>query len=380
MRSSGIRQFPWSRLETATRAEVHALRDAKRWAASHLQPEGVRRALGAIVGAEVDLRIGRAAPMGVPPGDDWAGVLIAGADEASPAALIELEPALAAHILARVLDRPSHIIGSSSPGRGIAGAVAAVLIAAVRRSHAAVAMRVLNAGPAAALEAELIRDDPEPWAIFLAVTVGHDAFAARVVVSTRAAFSATGAPWDALALSALGHTPLTVPVVACATMMTAGELAALQPGDALIPLPGHGAWLPAASEAAAESPAWLAAPSSEVGLRAQLAAGGRLVLRGELESFVTGELPMDRDANAATVSVLGDVPIVVRVEIGEATMSAREWASLGRGDVVALGRRPGDLVLLRAGGAPVARGELIQLDGELAVRIAERIGGGGASP
>jgi flagellar motor switch/type III secretory pathway protein FliN len=82
----------------------------------------------------------------------------------------------------------------------------------------------------------------------------------------------------------------------------------------------------------------------------------------------------DPDAGEALVAAIGDVPVVVRVEIGEATLPAREWAALARGDVIALGRRVGDRVVLRVGGVPVARGELVEIDGEVGVRVAERMG------
>ena len=58
-------------------------------------------------------------------------------------------------------------------------------------------------------------------------------------------------------------------------------------------------------------------------------------------------------------------------------MPAREWASLGEGDVVALGRRVGEAVTLRVGGVPVARGDLVEIEGEVGVRIVERLGGDG---
>ena len=49
------------------------------------------------------------------------------------------------------------------------------------------------------------------------------------------------------------------------------------------------------------------------------------------------------------------------------------WAVLARGDVVTLGRRVGEPVLLRVGGIPVARGDLVEIDGEVGVRIVERL-------
>ena len=84
---------------------------------------------------------------------------------------------------------------------------------------------------------------------------------------------------------------------------------------------------------------------------------------------------IEAGATETLVDAVGDIPVVVRVEIGEATMTAREWAALRPGDVVTLGRRAGEHVVLRAGGVPVARGELVTVDGEVGVRVVERFGG-----
>ena len=83
---------------------------------------------------------------------------------------------------------------------------------------------------------------------------------------------------------------------------------------------------------------------------------------------------MDR---SAFVEAIGDVPIVVRVEVGEAQMTAREWATLGRGDVVALGRRVGEQVVLRGRRRRRGAGEGREIDGEIGVRIVERLAGAG---
>ena len=98
------------------------------------------------------------------------------------------------------------------------------------------------------------------------------------------------------------------------------------------------------------------------------------MLSGELEPLWAAETEMaDPGSTAALLDAIGDVPVVVRVEIGEARMPARDWASLGRGDVIALGRPVGEQVVLRVGGVPVARGQLVEIDGEVGVRIDERI-------
>ena len=81
----------------------------------------------------------------------------------------------------------------------------------------------------------------------------------------------------------------------------------------------------------------------------------------------------DRGRQAdSLLAALGDAPVVVRVEIGVAQMPAREWAELGPGDVVALGRRIAEPVVLRVAGREVARGELVDLEGEVGVRIMSR--------
>jgi flagellar motor switch protein FliM len=67
--------------------------------------------------------------------------------------------------------------------------------------------------------------------------------------------------------------------------------------------------------------------------------------------------------------VLLDTPVVVRVELGAVSMSAREWARLGTGDVIETGQRIAEPVVLRIAGREVGRGELVNVDGQVGVRI-----------
>jgi flagellar motor switch/type III secretory pathway protein FliN len=105
-----------------------------------------------------------------------------------------------------------------------------------------------------------------------------------------------------------------------------------------------------------------------------LGEDGRLVLREGREPVAWAEEESDvgEVKKDALLEAVGEAPVVVRVEIGVAEMRAREWASLAPGDVVALGRRVGEAVTLRVSGVSVARGELVDLDGEVAVRILGR--------
>jgi flagellar motor switch/type III secretory pathway protein FliN len=373
-----VRPFPWQSLQATTRAEVSALRDVMHWAAGHIRLGEFALALERLLGARVEVLIGRAQSLcqasSTRAFDDGVAVILAPAatPDVAHGSLIEAECALAATFVGRALRRPAPTVMNMgvTPSDGIAGAFAAVVLAAARRAHVGIALRVVEAGPAPRLERDMGKLDSELVALSLTVLVDDDAFAARAIVSRNAGPSCASPPWDARTLMALGPTPLGVPIVACATLMTPEELAVLRPGDALVP----SAWpFARASNGALEGPVLLAAPLSDLGVRARLCEDDRLVLGAGREALVAPEVPMNSDEKDGVVATLGEVPVVVRVEIGEAVMTAREWASMGRGDVVSLGRRVGGPVLLRVGGVPLARGELVDLEGEVAVRIVERL-------
>jgi flagellar motor switch/type III secretory pathway protein FliN len=371
-----VRPFPWRSLEATTRAEANALCDVRRWATAHLRLDELTAAFAKLLSTDLKVLIGRARPVDdastLPALDHGVGVLIApaAAPDANRAALIEAEGALAATVVARALGRPTpRLVDPGVPlQEGIAGAFAAIVLAAARSVHAGVALRVLEAGSAPAVQAALA-GGADRLVLSLTVLVADDAFAARIIVPRSAVHACAAPAWDAKALGALGSAPLAVPIVACAMFVTPEEVALLRTGDAVV-LPN---W-PFARKAGAapQGPVLLAPPSSDLGLRARLCEDGRLVLGAGLQRVAATEAQMDSDEKDAVVATLGEVSVVMRVEIGEALMSAREWASLGRGDVVSLGRRVGELVLLRVGGVPMARGELVELEGEVAVRIVER--------
>ena len=380
--------FPWTSLEAMSRAEVELLRDMRRWVARHVRLDAFGRALEGIIGADVRVMAGRATQLGAHPGaraiEGGVGVLLAPADDEAhaSAALLEVEPGLAAALVARVLRRPPPVAVNltAPPTPAIAGAVAAVIVAAARRAHSQSApLRVVATGPARALEADFVRGELPTLALSVTVLVGDEAYASRLVLRRAGAFAAPPPEWTARSLSSLGPVPLSLPMVACATPARATDIAALRRGDAWLP----GTWpLELAGDGngkgrgSLRGPVLLAAPGAAVGLRAQLVDGGRLVLSGEVDAVCAAEADMtESEGESALLDAVGEVPVVVRVEIGEARMSARDWASLGRGDVVTLGRRVGELVLLRVGGVAVARGELVSVDGEVGVRIAERIAG-----
>jgi type III secretion protein Q len=373
-----IRPFPWRVLEPLTRAEVKALRDVKFWTARHVALDRLTGVAREMLGAPVSVRIDRARPFrSLRPMDGGVGVVLAHAEDpvAERGVLVEAEGALVAQVVSRALGAlgktaPRLVEPGLPPTPSIAGAFAAVLVAASRRAHAEKALAVLRAGASRDLADDARLREAERWCVSLTVLLGDDAYAARVAVPSHVALVGSPAGWDRGALAALGPLPLTLSVVRCASRMTAAELATLRAQDALVLPPDPGGGVDSQGRRV-----WLAAPSAELGVCAELGEDGRLMLGGSLEPLVGAETDMASYDNDALTTALGDVPVVVRVEIGEAVMSARDWASLGRGDVVGLSRRVGGPVVLRVGGIPVARGELVELDGEVAVRILERLTG-----
>ncbi|HEY8087808.1 MAG TPA: FliM/FliN family flagellar motor switch protein [Polyangiaceae bacterium] len=370
--------FPWETLASTTRARVAAFRAARRWAAANADPGELAAAFSELLGVRVELLVRGAEPLVHPQGlVGGAGVAVAVAEHPSMdhAALVEAEGALVAAIVARVVRRAAPAI--RDPGvtasSAAAGAFGAVLSAGLRRANAGIALRVLAAGPADALEGDLASSRRDLVAMTLTVLLGDDAYEARVVVPAGALSTSGGPPWGATALEALGSAPLSIPLVAHAVLATTAEVASLAQGDALV-LEG---WPLSGGPGTLEGTLRLAPPTSSWGVTARLAGDGRVVLAGEVEPLVAAEAEMSEATDrTGIIEAIGEVPVVVRVELGEATMPAREWALLAKGDVVTLGRRLGESVTLRVGGVPVARGDLVEVDGEVGVRIVERLSGG----
>lgn len=68
-----------------------------------------------------------------------------------------------------------------------------------------------------------------------------------------------------------------------------------------------------------------------------------------------------------------DVPVNFVAVIGKVTTSVGELVKLRQGSVVELGRAPGETVDVVANGRLIARGELVEIDGKLGVRIIKMV-------
>lgn len=218
-------------------------------------------------------------------------------------------------------------------------------------------------------------------------------------LAPRAVERVSGAALDTL--RALGATPLELHVVAASGWLPAREVALLAPGDALVMdlreglAPGGACVLAAANAETGVSAERVGAGDDgrqavavRVGARrvglapepgsvervgdARAAREGGPVASESSNGDATVEIAAIHDGGPL-VEALADAPVLVRVEIGSVTLPARDWAAIGVGDVVALDRRVGDLVHLRVGGRTIARGELVDVDGAIGVRVLERL-------
>ena len=67
--------------------------------------------------------------------------------------------------------------------------------------------------------------------------------------------------------------------------------------------------------------------------------------------------------------VTADVPVQLVAVMGKKTMTIREIISMSKGQVVELNRFPNEAIDLVANGKLMAKGELVEIDGKLGVRI-----------
>ncbi|MFN7133997.1 MAG: FliM/FliN family flagellar motor switch protein, partial [Myxococcales bacterium] len=82
---------------------------------------------------------------------------------------------------------------------------------------------------------------------------------------------------------------------------------------------------------------------------------------------VSAKIPDTMKQDAA--ELLNDVPLHVAVELARVPVTAEQVVGLHVGKILELGTAPGDPVNLSVNGRVVARGELVEVEGQLGVRI-----------
>jgi flagellar motor switch/type III secretory pathway protein FliN len=345
--------YPWNALESVVRATARRAGRARRQVLAVLDVQRLGAALAELTECEASIIVRRVTSTG--PKRRPASSLGFELGSSGVMCALSLEPELAAAALGRLLRRP---IGLSSHGAlddSLLGALNALVLELARRSGARAALHVHDPGDA------LLRANE----LYVEATVLLDGTAYQTLAALRLPELEEDAP---VTLAALGALPIALPVVVGWSLAERSLLADFVPGNAWFP--GAGWWLNAQLEGSVA----LAAPGQESGVLGTLSRDGKIVLRGESVPLFpdAGELMSDpAKPEASLTDAVLESPVVVRVEVGAVTLSAREWAELGPGDVLETGRRIAEPVVLRVAGREVARGELVNLEGELGVRIRE---------
>ncbi len=359
-----VRAYPWQALEGLGREEVRLGRGVRQALARAVRVSQWTSELSSVLRLSADL---------VVHGDQLTGALPREAVRlyfrVDPSGLrlgLAVGPQLADLVFTRLLDRPPRIARvDGSVDAVLHGALSALVTELARRAGEDAVLTAIEpwGAPEVLLaEATLILDG-QPYAVYAWADP-------RGVHAT---------PPPPRGLAALGSLPLSMPLVIGESACHRQLLAELSPGDAWIP--GAPLWL----DRQRTGRAALVAPGSERALEASV-EGGRLTITTRCAARPLGLDEAHSDAAAGDTSGYGgpeelmtdpsthpvmDAPVLIRIELGSVTLSAAEWAQLAVGDVLETEVSLSAPVVLRAAGRVLARGELVEVEGHIGVRITQ---------
>jgi len=358
-----VAPFPWEAIERVSREVVTTLPAVRRALRRAVDAKALAASLGEIIGAsvrlgtwDVELREGPDLPT------LHGAAFVLETSDARWRMGVELERDFAATLVGKLLRRPVGLLDPSRPVEAaIVGAAAALVTKAARVSHDTCLVPV-------GLGQLRVESGERVVCVHLTVLVDDEAYAAKVTFPVPGPTAVDDVADARAELSHLDLVPITLPLVVAVSSARRAELSSLETGD--LWLPGEG-WTLRREGEALLGRGHLMAPASERGIEVELRVEGSLLVGATTTSpweEAMHEIENEGETKTAAEAVL-DAPVVVRVEMGSVTLTAREWAKLSPGDVVALGKRVAEPVVLRVAGVEVARGELVDVEGELGVRI-----------
>lgn len=117
-----------------------------------------------------------------------------------------------------------------------------------------------------------------------------------------------------------------------------------------------------------------AGPLRQVPSESEEAAAEELAAQGAEGEEGYGESPRENsqeedEGNMEAADLLGDVPLQISVELARVSITADQVVALRAGQVIELQRAPSEQVDLSVNGKVIARGELVEVEGQLGVRI-----------
>jgi type III secretion protein Q len=350
---TAIREYPWARLPRVERAALSARRELRRRVAAGVDGRRLRLALAQLLGDDAELGDVTHTEQRVLSEPAFFDAHTIQFPSLGLRVTLRPEPDLARACVARLLGQGFEL-GWADTGidAALRGAGAALALEVARRAARGEAPELvpeaLAQGPWLSVGHATLRLGDKPYR--LALWAETLALGRPVPVASRPG-----------PLARLGTLPLRVPWVGALSAATVHDVEGLGVGDVWVP--GKQAWIGGEPFAAG----LLAAPRSERGF--PIRVSGETIVLGAEAVPVHEELTSMSQEEAELTQIVGETPLVVRLELGSLEMTAAEWAALRPGDVLSSGRRLEEPVVLRAGGREIARGELVDIDGDIGVRI-----------
>lgn len=78
-----------------------------------------------------------------------------------------------------------------------------------------------------------------------------------------------------------------------------------------------------------------------------------------------------RRGNREDLSIMLDVPMVIEAEMGRSNKTVNDVLKVGEGSVIEFEKEAGEPVELLVNGTLIARGEVVEIEGNYGVRITE---------
>jgi flagellar motor switch/type III secretory pathway protein FliN len=282
--------------------------------------------------------------------------------------LLELSPSLAALVVDRALGGDGvqtlahQLVGLDELSQGILGYIIARVLADLDSPF----------------RLRAVIDKPDPFLVALGdqsllriplqIRMGDEPFYCLVWMALSATHSFGMPVWKPV--WNMAPIQLTLVATAGAVQLTAGEWSSVKPTDTVI------------LDRCEISPApdgWTGRTTlsidGAVRTRWECALNGRSI---RIEAIKTNEdipveeariLNQNRDNTEHLLRLAGDAPIELSVEIARFTVTLEELGSLKPGEILLTRRAVGERVTLRAGRSAFASGELVEVEGEIGVRI-----------
>jgi len=92
---------------------------------------------------------------------------------------------------------------------------------------------------------------------------------------------------------------------------------------------------------------------------------------GETPDVSTGEAGSEQSGSNVNLELLMDVDLPVSVAFGTTEMTLKDVMNLGTGSVIELNKSVNDPVSIIVNQKPIARGEVVMIDGKYGVRVLE---------